>query len=97
VDHKLGVFWLDTKTLKVTFITNQFGAENFHGLEVLSRLAPVASAQRASRCLWDIQRAGGGAHLAGGETQIFRRGVETTMPKLVRRSVPASSRWTANV
>lgn len=35
VDHKLGVFWLDTKTLNITFITNQIGSENFHGLDDL--------------------------------------------------------------
>lgn len=35
VDHKLGVFRLDTKSLKVTFITNQIGSENFHGLDDL--------------------------------------------------------------
>jgi gluconolactonase len=35
VDHKLGVFWLDTKTLKVTFLTNQIDNENFHGLDDL--------------------------------------------------------------
>jgi gluconolactonase len=35
VDHKLGVFWLDTTTLKITYVTNQFGNENFHGLDDL--------------------------------------------------------------
>jgi gluconolactonase len=29
------VFWLDTRTLAVTFLTNKFGNENFHGLDDL--------------------------------------------------------------
>lgn len=35
VDSKMGVFWLDTKSLKVTYVTNRFGYENFHGLDDL--------------------------------------------------------------
>src|ERR1700722_4367558 len=35
VDHHLGIFWLDTKTLKVTFITNQYHGGNFAGLDDL--------------------------------------------------------------
>ena len=35
VDHHQGIFWLDTKTLKVTFITNQYHGGNFAGLDDL--------------------------------------------------------------
>ncbi|NIF80467.1 SMP-30/gluconolactonase/LRE family protein [Paraburkholderia sp. Cy-641] len=35
VDNKLGVFWIDTHTLKVTFVTDKFRSESFHGLDDL--------------------------------------------------------------
>jgi gluconolactonase len=35
VDHHLGIFFLDTKTRKVTFLTNQFHSGNFAGLDDL--------------------------------------------------------------
>jgi gluconolactonase len=35
VDHHDGIFWLDTKTLKLTFITNQYHSGNFAGLDDL--------------------------------------------------------------
>jgi gluconolactonase len=35
VDHHDGIFWLDTHTLKVTFITNQYHSGNFSGLDDL--------------------------------------------------------------
>jgi gluconolactonase len=35
VDHHEGIFWLDTKTRKTTFLTNQFHSGNFAGLDDL--------------------------------------------------------------
>jgi gluconolactonase len=35
VDKLLGLFWIDLKTYEVTFITNQSGHANFHGLDDL--------------------------------------------------------------
>jgi gluconolactonase len=35
VDNQRGVFWLDTKSLQITWVTNKFGAESFHGVDDL--------------------------------------------------------------
>jgi gluconolactonase len=35
VDNQRGLFWMDTKTLQVTWVTNKFGAESFHGVDDL--------------------------------------------------------------
>lgn len=35
VDHHLGIFWLDTKTREITFLTNEFHSGNFAGLDDL--------------------------------------------------------------